>query len=144
MIDNPEYFEDKDPYKMTPIVSKGVNLSFVVTSRILSLCLQTGRQCTAFMQLQNAIQSTQLLAECSTIFMLAECSTIYYACRMQYNLLCLQNAVGLELWSMSDNILFDNFIITDDKSVADAFAADSWELKHVHELSSASGVRRFV
>jgi len=68
MIENPAFFEDNNPYKMTPI-----------------------------------------------------------------------GAVGLELWSMSDNILFDNFIICDDKMVADAFAADSWELKHVHELTSSSG-----
>jgi len=68
MIENPEFFEDVNPYKMTPI-----------------------------------------------------------------------GAIGLELWSMSDNILFDNFIITDDKSIADAFAAESWELKHVHELQAASG-----
>lgn len=42
---------------------------------------------------------------------------------------------------MSDNILFDNFIITDDKEVADNYAADSWELKHFQELSGGgSGV----
>merc|ERR1712226_497432 len=34
------------------------------------------------------------------------------------------DAVGLELWSMSDEIMFDNFIITDDKVVADEWAAD--------------------
>ena len=41
----------------------------------------------------------------------------------------LQGAIGLELWSMSDNILFDNMIITDDKHVADEWAADTFELK---------------
>ena len=42
---------------------------------------------------------------------------------------------------MSDDILFDNFIITDDKTVADEWAADTWELKRVQELAgSSSGV----
>ncbi|XP_075544785.1 calmegin-like isoform X1 [Dermacentor variabilis] len=38
-------------------------------------------------------------------------------------------AVGFELWSMSDGILFDNIIITDDTVVADQWAADTWLLK---------------
>ncbi|KAJ9601027.1 hypothetical protein L9F63_000762 [Diploptera punctata] len=38
-------------------------------------------------------------------------------------------AVGLELWSMSNMILFDNIIITDDPSVADAWAAETFDLK---------------
>lgn len=42
-------------------------------------------------------------------------------------------AVGLELWSMTPDILFDNFIITDGKQVADKFAADSWVKKNVKE-----------
>jgi len=44
-----------------------------------------------------------------------------------------QAAVGLELWSMSNGILFDNFIITDNKRVADQWAADGWRLKHTEE-----------
>lgn len=53
----------------------------------------------------------------------------------------LQGAVGLELWSMSNEIYFDNFIVTDDRDVADKWAADTWELKHEQELlSSPSGV----
>ncbi|WP_395241764.1 hypothetical protein, partial [Salmonella sp. s51933] len=39
-------------------------------------------------------------------------------------------AVGFELWSMTENILFDNILITDDVSVADKLADDSWELKN--------------
>uniref|UniRef100_T1IU60 Calnexin n=1 Tax=Strigamia maritima TaxID=126957 RepID=T1IU60_STRMM len=39
------------------------------------------------------------------------------------------DAVGLELWSMSGNILFDNVIISHDKSVVDALASQTWELK---------------
>lgn len=38
-------------------------------------------------------------------------------------------AVGFELWSMSNMILFDNLLITDDPSVAAAYAADSFDLK---------------
>ncbi|XP_030375550.1 calnexin-like [Scaptodrosophila lebanonensis] len=39
------------------------------------------------------------------------------------------NAVGLELWSMSSDILFDNLIITDDVDVAREFAANSFDIK---------------
>jgi len=38
-------------------------------------------------------------------------------------------AVGLELWSMSNMILFDNIIITDDETVADNWAAETFDLK---------------
>uniref|UniRef100_A0A3Q3KC52 Calmegin n=1 Tax=Monopterus albus TaxID=43700 RepID=A0A3Q3KC52_MONAL len=38
-------------------------------------------------------------------------------------------ALGLELWSMTSNIYFDNFIITSHKEVADRWASDSWGLK---------------
>ena len=51
------------------------------------------------------------------------------------------SALGLELWSMSDAIYFDNFIITDDKAVADQWATESWELKSAQETSGGlSGV----
>lgn len=40
-----------------------------------------------------------------------------------------QGAIGLELWSMSSDIMFDNFIITDDKAVADDYASQTWKLK---------------
>ncbi|KAK6493518.1 calnexin-like isoform X2 [Huso huso] len=39
------------------------------------------------------------------------------------------SAVGLELWSMTSDIYFDNFIICSEKEVADRWAADSWGLK---------------
>lgn len=38
-------------------------------------------------------------------------------------------AIGLELWSMSDGIVFDNIIITDQVSVAEQFSEDSFALK---------------
>lgn len=43
--------------------------------------------------------------------------------------LCIKAAVGIELWSMSNNILFDNFFITDDESVADEWSAQTYDLK---------------
>jgi calnexin len=51
---------------------------------------------------------------------------------------CVQGAVGLELWSMSNDIAFDNFIITDDRSVADQWAADSWSVKYAQERASGA------
>lgn len=38
-------------------------------------------------------------------------------------------AVGIELWSMSSDILFDNMIITDDEAVAKDWAAQTFDLK---------------
>ncbi|XP_055540341.1 calnexin-like isoform X2 [Wyeomyia smithii] len=38
-------------------------------------------------------------------------------------------AIGIELWSMSSDILFDNLIITDDESVANEWAAQTYDLK---------------
>ena len=57
--------------------------------------------------------------------------------RLDSLFLWLQSAVGLELWSMSDDILFDNFIVTDDKEVADKWAKDSFELKKAQELAGS-------
>lgn len=53
-------------------------------------------------------------------------------------------AIGLELWSMSDEIIFDNFIITDDKAVADQWAADTWSIKHKQEKAGNSASRSVV
>jgi len=52
-------------------------------------------------------------------------------------------AVGLELWSMSANIYFDNFLITDDKSVLDAWVSETFTIKHAQELR-ASGSNSVV
>lgn len=41
----------------------------------------------------------------------------------------LQDAVGLELWSMSDNILFDNILVTDNVAEAYQFAQETFDLK---------------
>ncbi|XP_074651742.1 calnexin-like isoform X2 [Tubulanus polymorphus] len=55
-------------------------------------------------------------------------------------------AVGLELWSMSDGITFDNFIITDSKNVADDWAAQTWAVKIAQEgsISGASVIDGFM
>lgn len=47
-------------------------------------------------------------------------------------------AVGLELWSMTSDIYFDNFIICSEKEVADRWAADGWGLKKL--VASANEV----
>jgi len=49
-------------------------------------------------------------------------------------------AIGLELWSMSDDILFDNFIITDDRDAAEKWAADTWAIKNAEETASSRSV----
>jgi len=41
---------------------------------------------------------------------------------------------------MSNDILFDNFIITDSKRVADQWAADGWRLKYSEESAAAVSV----
>lgn len=51
-------------------------------------------------------------------------------------------AVGLELWSMTSDIYFDNFIISADKELADRWAADSWGLKKL--VASANEVRIYT
>lgn len=49
------------------------------------------------------------------------------------------DTIGLELWSMTDDIYFDNFIITDDESVSNQFSLDSWAIKKdLESLSSSS------
>lgn len=41
----------------------------------------------------------------------------------------MQSAVGLELWSMSQDILFDNLLVTDDYVVAEEWTSMTYELK---------------
>ena len=77
-IPNPDFFEDKYPFNMAPIV------------RNCFICFSSG------------------------------ILTIY---------VFVQNAIGIELWSMSDNIMFDNFIITDDIRVAETWAKETFDLK---------------
>jgi len=49
------------------------------------------------------------------------------------------DSLGLELWSMTDEILFDNFMITDDKEVHASWVEQTWERKTLAESQSASG-----
>ncbi|XP_063116865.1 calmegin isoform X1 [Cavia porcellus] len=49
-------------------------------------------------------------------------------------------ALGLELWSMSSDIYFDNFIICSEKEVADRWAEDSWRFKVLVANANEPGV----
>ncbi|NXB89275.1 CLGN protein, partial [Vidua chalybeata] len=50
------------------------------------------------------------------------------------------SAIGLELWSMTSDIYFDNFIICSEKEVADRWAADSWGLKKLVASANEPGM----
>ncbi|XP_072898834.1 calnexin-like [Hemitrygon akajei] len=49
-------------------------------------------------------------------------------------------AIGLELWSMTSDILFDNFIICAERKVSDQWAADGWGLKKMVATANEPGV----
>ncbi|KAM9677757.1 calmegin isoform 1-T1 [Trichechus inunguis] len=49
-------------------------------------------------------------------------------------------AIGLELWSMTSDIYFDNFIICSKKEVADHWAADGWSMKIMVANANEPGV----
>ncbi|KAL3314038.1 hypothetical protein Ciccas_007351 [Cichlidogyrus casuarinus] len=56
-------------------------------------------------------------------------------------------ALGMELWTMSDGVVFDNFLIVDSKEKADKWAQQTWVIKHKAELQvnpSAQSVVDFV
>ncbi|XP_062333178.1 calnexin [Osmerus eperlanus] len=50
------------------------------------------------------------------------------------------SAVGLELWSMSSDIFFDNFFITNDRVTAERWATDGWGLKKAAEGAAEPGL----
>ncbi|XP_064507654.1 calmegin isoform X1 [Pseudopipra pipra] len=50
------------------------------------------------------------------------------------------SAIGLELWSMTSDIYFDNFIICSEKEVADHWAADGWGLKKLVASANEPGM----
>ncbi|CAK6979822.1 calnexin [Scomber scombrus] len=50
------------------------------------------------------------------------------------------SAVGLELWSMTSDIFFDNFFISNDKITADRWATDGWGLKKAAEGAADPGL----
>ncbi|XP_052249549.1 calnexin-like isoform X1 [Dreissena polymorpha] len=45
-------------------------------------------------------------------------------------------ALGLELWSMTDEIVFDNFIITDDREEHSVWVQQTWERKRAAEQAT--------
>merc|ERR1712176_592396 len=49
------------------------------------------------------------------------------------------SAVGIEMWTMTKDIMFDNIILTDSKTVADDWAAESWNKKALIEILNAPG-----
>ncbi|XP_060035036.1 calmegin isoform X3 [Erinaceus europaeus] len=49
-------------------------------------------------------------------------------------------AIGLELWSMTSDIYFDNFIICSEKEVADRWAADGWGVKIMVANANEPGI----
>lgn len=50
------------------------------------------------------------------------------------------SAIGLELWSMTSDIFFDNFIISGDRRVVDDWANDGWGLKKAADGAAEPGV----
>lgn len=57
-----------------------------------------------------------------SLFLARIFSSLLYSCKV-----CiyeLQAALGFELWSMTEDILFDNLLITDDISVAEKLAEE--------------------
>lgn len=54
------------------------------------------------------------------------------------------DAVGLELWSMSDNILFDNILVTDNVAEAYQFAQETFDLKVMKIEKGQTGVIRRI
>lgn len=49
-------------------------------------------------------------------------------------------ALGLELWSMTSDIYFDNFIICSEKEIADRWAADGWGFKIMIANANEPGI----
>lgn len=48
-------------------------------------------------------------------------------------------AVGIEMWTMTKDIMFDNIILTDSKATADEWAAESWNKKALIEKLASPG-----
>lgn len=50
-------------------------------------------------------------------------------------------AIGLELWCMTADVYFDNFVICSEKEIADRWAAGGWGVKKL--VASANEVKIF-
>jgi len=53
-------------------------------------------------------------------------------------------AVGLELWTMSNDVAFDNFILADDITVVDRWTEETWDRKTKKEGASAPSGPTFL
>ncbi|PAA69765.1 hypothetical protein BOX15_Mlig031555g1, partial [Macrostomum lignano] len=53
-------------------------------------------------------------------------------------------AIGFELWSMNDGVVFDNLLIVDRKSLADDFAEQTWTVKREAERLADPGAQSVV
>ena len=54
------------------------------------------------------------------------------------------SGVGIELWSMSENIYFDNLLITDNLVHANKYAGDTFDLKMSKIDASTGGMFRYA
>lgn len=54
------------------------------------------------------------------------------------------SGVGLELWSMSDDIYFDNLLVTDNVGLADTFARETFDLKQALDASANGNIFRRI
>ncbi|XP_063690916.1 calnexin-like [Bolinopsis microptera] len=63
----------------------------------------------------------------------------YYEDKTPFASLMPITAVGIEMWTMTKDIMFDNIILTDSKSVADEWAGESWNKKALIEKLAAPG-----
>lgn len=46
--------------------------------------------------------------------------------------------MAFELWTMTDGVLFDNVLITDDEKVADSWTASTWHITRDAEMAEAA------
>jgi len=63
----------------------------------------------------------------------------FYEDKTPFTSLLPISAVGIEMWTMTKDIMFDNIILTDSKTVADDWAAESWNKKALIEILNAPG-----
>ena len=49
------------------------------------------------------------------------------------------SAIGIELWTMTSGIFFDNILITRDPALAEEYATKTWKVKHDLEVAKKKG-----
>jgi len=77
-------------------------------------------------------------------------SVFIFTCRICFIFLCIihldtwssltKDALGLELWSMTDEVVFDNFLVTDDREEHTTWVQQTWERKVNAETYSGGAV----